>query len=177
MNKFGQTDKQGGGQTIERAEREIEATRSVITEDLHALGEKFTPEHLKNEVSDAARAVVGSARHAVGDKVSKVENRARRASSQAVTAIREQADKAKRNPFALAGVGLLAGLGIGLLLPVSQAEAHALAKPTRVIREQARDALTEGKESARRLREGAQDAAAEVKEALQEGSESFARTT
>jgi ElaB/YqjD/DUF883 family membrane-anchored ribosome-binding protein len=156
---------------VERSEREIEATRSAITEDLRALGEKLTPEHIKEEAAGMAKAAVGAAREAVSDRVERVEDSLRRVSSQTREVAHQQVERAKRNPFALAGVGLLAGLGIGLLFPVTQAEDRALAGPSRAIREQARGTFAAGRDTARRLRSGVEDAAREVKDAWQEGTQ------
>jgi len=155
---------------IQRAEREIESARSAITEDLRALGEKVTPENLKHEASDMARAAMGSAREAISERVERVEGRLRRVSTQTIEAAQHQVERAKQNPLALVGVGLLAGLGIGLLVPVSEAEDRVIARSTRGIREQARGAMEAGRDTARRLRDGAQDAAREAKEVLQEGT-------
>jgi len=155
---------------VERSEREIEAKRAVITEDLRALGQKLTPEHLKSEAKDMARAAVGSAREAVSERVDRVEGKLRRASTQTREAAQHQLERARRNPFALAGVGLLAGLGIGLLMPATQAEHRALARPSRALREQTQEALTAGRDTAQRLRSGMEDAAREVKDVLQEGT-------
>jgi len=170
----GQTSRQREAQPaqerVERSEREIEATRAVITEDLRALGEKFTPEHVKSEAKGIAKAAVGAAQEAVSDSVNRVEDRLRRVSTQTREAAHQQVERAKRSPFALAGVGLLAGLGIGLLLPVTETEDRALARPSRAIREQARGALAAGRDTAQRLRSGVEDAAREVKEVLQEGT-------
>jgi len=174
MNISGQTGSQREGQPaqerVERSEREIEAKRAVITEDLRALGEKFTPEHLKSEAKDMAKAAVGSAREAVSERVERVEGKLRRASTQTRQAAQHQVERARQNPFALAGVGLLTGLGIGLLIPATQAEARVLARPSRVLREQTRGAMAAGRDTAQRLRSGVEEAARDVKEALQEGT-------
>jgi len=155
---------------VERSEREIEAKRAVITEDLRALGEKLTPEHIKSEAKDMARAAVGSAREVVSEHVERVGGKLRRASTQTREAAQHQVERARRNPFALTGVGLLTGLGIGLLIPPTQAEARLLARPSRALREQTRGAMAAGRDTAQRLRSGVEDAARDVKEALQEGT-------
>jgi len=174
MTISGQTGSKREGQPaqdrVERSEREIAATREVITEDLRALGQKLTPEHIKSEAAGVAKAAVGAAREAVSDQVSRIEDKMRRASMQTREAAHQQVERAKQSPFALAGVGLLAGLGIGLLLPATQAEERALARPSRAIREQARGALEAGRDTAQRLRSGVEDAAREVKDVLQEGT-------
>jgi len=155
-------------QPPERIERDIEVTRSAITEDLRALGQKFTPEHLKSEAYDAARNVAGAAREAVSDKVEQVEGKIRHVSSSSMRAIKRQAERAQRNPLATAGGALILGLGIGLLLPVSQAETRALAQPSRRVREQARQLFDEGRTTARRVREGLEETAMDMKDAVRE---------
>ncbi len=151
MNTTGETkgrrEAQPERERIERAERGIESARSAITDDLHALGEKFTPEHLKGEAKELARSAVGSAREAVSHGV-----------QHTIELAHQQADRAKQNPLALFGAALLAGLGIGLLLPASDSGSRA-SKVTR------------------RLRESVQGAASEVKGALQEGKEEIMRQT
>jgi len=153
---------------VERSERDIESTRSAITEDLRALGEKLTPGHLKNEATGMAKAAVGSARETVSESVDRVGGKLRQVSAQTLEVAQDQMERAKRNPLALAGVGLLAGLSIGLLLPVTGAEGRALARPSRALREQTQGTLAAGRDTARRLRDGIGDAAREVKEAFQE---------
>jgi len=151
-------------QPPERIEHDIEVTRSAITEDLRALGEKFTPEHLKSEAYDAARNVAGAAREAVSDKIEQVEGKIRHVSSTSVRAIKRQAERAQRNPLATAGGALLVGFGIGLLLPVSQAEARALSEPGRRVRE----VFEQGRMTAQRVREGLEETAMDMKDAVRE---------
>jgi len=162
-----QREAQPAQQRVERSEREIEATRAAISDDLQALGEKFTPEHLKREAAGMAKAAMGSAREAVSEGVERAEGKLRRVSNQTKEAAHQQVERAKRSPFALTGVGLLAGLAIGLLLPMSEAEDRALARP---IREQTRGAIKAGRDTAMRLRDGVEEAAREVKDSLQEGT-------
>src|SRR5687768_9150485 len=56
------------GRSPSEIERDIEQTRKRMTEDIDAIGEKFSPEHLKQRAKEAVR----SAQEAVVEKVEEV---------------------------------------------------------------------------------------------------------
>ncbi len=157
-----------GAAPPERIERDIESTRSVIREDLRALGEKLSPEHLKHEAMEAVKHTAGSARDAIMQPLGQVGDRVQRASEYSRDRLREGTRRLKGNPLALAGSGIIIGLGIGVLLPRSEAETRLLAKPARKARVQARELLDEGRETARKVRGELEDATTEVKQALRD---------
>jgi len=138
-------------------ETQIRATRSAISEDLRALGEKVSPAHLKEEAYETVRGVAHSARESASRRIGEQARRAQ-----------EQVQRARDNPLFTAGCALMLGFGLGLILPVSQAEARALAGPVSKVREQTRGILDEGQQAARRLRDGARETTEQVKQAVQE---------
>jgi len=81
-----------GGQSPEQIERDIERTRERMSRDIDALGEKLSPQNLKQQAKDA---VAGKAH----DMVSNAGEQARRTGSRMVDFIRE-------NPLPVAAVGL-----------------------------------------------------------------------
>lgn len=69
--------------TREQIEQEIERTRSALSNDIHALGEKLSPEHIKEnakevirEAKDAAAESIREARHAATDSLREVKDAA-----------------------------------------------------------------------------------------------------
>jgi len=151
-------------------EREIDVTRSAIRDDLRSLGEKISPEHLKEEAVGVIKGAASSARESVSQGIERAEARVQQASTRSLRRIKIQAQRARETPLALAGGGLILGLGIGLLMPVTQPESRLLGSAPLRVREQAREVLQEGREAAERLREGAREAASDAKEAFQEPS-------
>lgn len=168
MNSHQQGQAGTGADKPERIERDIESTRSVIKDDLRALGEKLSPEHLKDEAVDVVKHTVGSAREAIMEPLGQVGERVQRASEYSKDRLRSGARRLQGNPLALAGSGIVVGLGIGLLLPRTYAESRMLAKPARQARTQARELLDEGREAARRVRGELGEASNEVKDALKD---------
>lgn len=77
--------------TPEEIERDIELTRSRMSRDIDELGDRFSPEHLKEEAKSAIRSAAHGA-------VSNVGEQARRTGSRLVEAIRE-------NPLPVIAVG------------------------------------------------------------------------
>jgi len=157
QNDIGSRAEARSEQSPANLETQIRATRSAISEDLQALGEKISPAHLKEEALDAVRGVAHSARESASRRIGEQTRRAH-----------EQVQKARDNPLFTAGCALMFGFGLGLILPVSQAEARALASPMSKVREQTRGILEEGQQAARRLRDGALETTEQVKQAVQE---------
>jgi ElaB/YqjD/DUF883 family membrane-anchored ribosome-binding protein len=81
-----------GGQSPEEIEREIQRTRARMGRDIDALGEKLSPENLKQQAKDAVA-------EKAQDMVSNVGQQARRTGSRVVEFVRE-------NPLPVAAVGL-----------------------------------------------------------------------
>jgi len=82
----------GNGRTKEEIEREIERTRERMSENIDALGEKFSPQNLKQQ---AKEAITGRAQ----DVVDNVGEQARQKGNQLFDFIRE-------NPLPVVAVGL-----------------------------------------------------------------------
>ncbi len=86
-------------------EAEIGETRSKISENLSALGEKLTPENVKENIKEEAKQVVSNVKEAASEKVQQVKDEVReRARYAGDTAL----DFARHNaaPLALVGIGL-----------------------------------------------------------------------
>ena len=153
-------------QRSEQIERDIEATRAGIKEDLRALGEKVSPGRLKQDAVQAVKDRSVRARDAVVDRVDEIGRGSWHRLQAGATKLRE-------NPLAFAGGALVVGLGLGLALPTTEGEARLFAKPARKARAQAREILQEGRETTRRVRDEFQEDGAEAKAALR-GSEGSA---
>jgi len=110
------TDRKDFSQDPDRIEAQIGVTRSKISEDLRAIGYKLTPEHVKHELKEEARHMVGNAKDAavnklrnkkdaamesVRENMNEVGDRARRAGGATVHFARDNAV-----PLALIGAGL-----------------------------------------------------------------------
>ena len=81
-----------GSQSPEEIEREIQRTRARMGRDIDALGEKLSPQNLKQQARDAVA-------EKAQDMVSNVGQQARRTGSRVVEFVRE-------NPLPVAAVGL-----------------------------------------------------------------------
>jgi ElaB/YqjD/DUF883 family membrane-anchored ribosome-binding protein len=99
MNEYQNRDVTGmsgggthGGQSPEEIEREIQRTRARMGRDIDALGEKLSPQNLKQQAKDAVA-------EKAQDVVSNVGQQARRTGSRLVEFVRE-------NPLPVAAVGL-----------------------------------------------------------------------
>jgi hypothetical protein len=91
----------------EELERDIEATRAAIGEDLEALGTKFSPEGLKREAKDAIHGAAGAAAesahelaHRAAEGASALRHRVGRASASGARFAAQHA-----GPLALMGMG------------------------------------------------------------------------
>ncbi len=152
------TRDQSREQEIESAEASAEAARNRIEGELQALGDKLTPEHIKEEIKTDAKEAVVQAKDVALEKVSEVK--------ESVTDVgRSTLQFAERNPIPLA----LIGAGIGWLLasrsrggrlyrrgpgvysgetreraivPRVEEMMHEGAEKTRHLRSQARDRMT-----------------------------------
>src|SRR5687767_9830529 len=97
-------------------EAEIAETRNAISERLNAIGDKLSPEHIKEE----ARDLIGEAKEAAVEKLREVKESALESVSETVHEVGDRArragvatyDYARSNAIPL---GLI-GLGVGLLI-------------------------------------------------------------
>jgi ElaB/YqjD/DUF883 family membrane-anchored ribosome-binding protein len=80
-------------------EREIEATRERMSEDIEAIGEKFTPAHVKAR----AREALQDAREAAMEKVQEVAHQVKDTARDAGTGV---AEAVRRNPVPAAMIGV-----------------------------------------------------------------------
>ena len=96
-------------QEIRNVEANAEAARTRVGEDLQALGEKLTPEHIKEDIKTDAKEAVIHAKDAALEKVSEVKDTVKETVSDAG---RSTVQFAQKNAIPLA----LIGAGIGWLL-------------------------------------------------------------
>ena len=151
----------------EQIRREIERTRSELSDNVNALGDKVNPGSIaKRQVSrvrgaatSVKEAVLGSASDAA-DSGQQVASTMGDAVSNAPTAV---ARKAQGSPIAAGLIAFGAGLLVSSLLPASQVEQQAAEKVKDTTQPMV-DNLTEtAKEVAGNLKEPAQQAIEEVK--------------
>jgi ElaB/YqjD/DUF883 family membrane-anchored ribosome-binding protein len=103
-------------------EREIEQTRSAISADLKALGEKLSPEHVKegardvlHEAKESAREVLRDAKEAAADSFRQAKEQALGAVSETVGELKDEARRIAHatSEFATSNAVPLALLGLG----------------------------------------------------------------
>jgi ElaB/YqjD/DUF883 family membrane-anchored ribosome-binding protein len=100
-------------------EREIEQTRSVISQDLNAIGERLSPENLKQDLKREAKEMVDEAKEAAIDRLREAKDSALESVEEVVHDVgqraREIGDRSmsfvRANPIPLAMIGL----GVGWL--------------------------------------------------------------
>ena len=151
----------------EQIRREIERTRSELSDNVNALGDKVNPGSIARRQVGRVRgaavsvkeAVMGSAsdaadtgqrcRHAMGDAVSDAPNAVAR--------------KAQGSPIAAGLIAFGAGLLVSSMLPASRAEQQAAEKVKDTAQPMVDDLTDAAKQVAGNLQEPAQHALEEVK--------------
>lgn len=155
--------------------RDIERTRSELSDNVNALGDKVSPGSIarrqRDKVRDAAsgvkNAVMGSAadaKQASGETASSLKDSV----ADAPNAV---ARRAQGSPIAAGLIAFGAGLLVSSLLPASRVEQRA----AETVKEQAEPLVSEiteaAKDSADRLKEPAQQAVASVKDSAVEAAD------
>ena len=162
----------------EQIRREIERTRTDLSENVNALGEKVNPTSIARRQTDRVRgaattvkeSIMGSATDAkdsIMGSASNATGAGQRAAGAVSDTIAEApstvVSKAKGNPFAAGLIAFGAGMLISSLLPATQKEQQA----AQAIKEQAEPVVSKltdaAKEVAGNLQEPAQQAVEEVK--------------
>ncbi|MDF2846860.1 MAG: hypothetical protein K0R97_842 [Oerskovia sp.] len=173
----------------EQLRNDIERTRSELSDDVDALGDKVNPTHVARRQTDKVRRsftsvkdrVMGTATaavHSTHDAASSVTDRVKGGAGTTSEGISSAAstvrDRAEGNPL---GVGLVAfglGLVVASLLPASQAEQRAASK----VQDAAAPLVDDVKEAAStvadHLKEPAQDSAHAVQEAAKDAASTVA---
>ena len=151
----------------EQIRREIERTRSELSDNVNALGDKVNPGSIaKRQVSrvrgaatSVKDAVLGSASDAA-DTGQQVATTMGEAVSDAPSAV---ARKAQGSPIAAGLIAFGAGLLVSSLLPASKVEQQAAEKVKDTAQPMVNDLTDTAKEVAGNLKEPAQQAIEEVK--------------
>jgi hypothetical protein len=151
----------------EQIRREIERTRSELSDNVNALGEKVNPGSIaKRQVSrvrgaaiSVKESVMGSAADAA-DTGQQVATTMGDAVTNAPTAV---ARKAQGSPIAAGLIAFGAGLLVSSLLPASKVEQQAAEKVKDTAQPMVEDLTDTAKEVAGNLKEPAQQAIEEVK--------------
>jgi ElaB/YqjD/DUF883 family membrane-anchored ribosome-binding protein len=160
-------DRPPANRTPAQIEREIEETRERMTEDIEAIGEKFTPAHVKARAREALHEARNTAMEKVQEMAHQVTDTARDAGTGVVEAV-------KRNPVpaAMIGVGvawLVAGRRDGTKrrydrriertsYPAGEGltgESEPRGEVAASVKERAQELTAEAGEKARRLKEEA----------------------
>jgi len=79
--------------TREQIEQEIERTRSALSNDIHALGEKLSPEHIKENAKEVIREAKSAAAESIREARSAATDSLRDVKDAAVGSLREAKDK------------------------------------------------------------------------------------
>lgn len=90
--------------TREQIEQEIERTRSALSNDIHALGEKLSPEHLKENAKEVIREVKHAATDSIREARSAASDSIREAKDAAVGSLRDAKDHAIESVSETVGV-------------------------------------------------------------------------
>jgi len=127
-------------------------------------------EEMERSVSDKVREARDKAR----DKATALQTRARDLRSEARDRIHGASERtrelATENPLALTAAAVAAGIGIGLLLPLSRQESQLLSGTRDLVRGRTREALQEGREAARQIASTARETASVAKNVLHQPS-------
>ncbi|MGS0685812.1 DUF3618 domain-containing protein [Nakamurella sp. GG22] len=151
----------------EQIRREIERTRTDLSENVNALGEKVNPSSIARRQTDRVRGAAVSVKESIMGSASDAGDAGHRAVGVVSDTISDApstvASKAKGNPLAAGLIAFGAGLLVSSLIPASQKEQEA----AQAIKDQAEPVVSKltdaAKEVASNLQEPAQQAVEEVK--------------
>ena len=151
----------------EQIRREIERTRSDLSDNVNALGDKVNPGSIakrqvgrvRGAATSVKDAVLGSAADAT-DSGQRVAGNVGDAVADAPTAV---ARKAQGSPIAAGLIAFGAGLLVSSMLPASRVEQQAAAKVKDTAQPMVEDLTDTAKDIADNLKEPAQQAMEEVK--------------
>jgi len=151
----------------EQIRREIERTRTDLSENVNALGEKVSPSSIARRQTDRVRGAAVSVKESIMGSASDASDAGHRAVGAVSDTISDApstvASRAKGNPLAAGLIAFGAGLLVSSLIPASQKEQEA----AQAIKEQAEPVVNKltdaAKEVAGNLHEPAQHAVEEVK--------------
>ncbi|MEE6282416.1 DUF3618 domain-containing protein [Georgenia sp. MJ170] len=149
--------------------RDIERTRTDLSEDVDALTDRVSPGNIAQRQGDKVRDAVSGAKDRVFGSASDASDTVRDQADRATDAAREAPQRVKRtaegNPLAAGLIAFGAGLLAAGLIPSSSKERELVkqAKESDAVAQVTDDVKGAAKESAEHLKEPAQQAADDLK--------------
>jgi gas vesicle protein len=151
----------------EQLRREIERTRSDLSDNVNALGDKVNPGSIAKRQVGRVRGAATSVKDAVLGSASDAADSAGSAAGTVGDAVYDAptavARKAQGSPIAAGLIAFGAGLLVSSLLPASRAEQQAAEKVKDTAQPMVDDLTDTAKDMAENLKEPAQQAIQEVK--------------
>ncbi len=151
----------------EQIRREIERTRSELSDNVNALGDKVNPGSIAKRQVGRVRGAATSVKDAVLGSASDASDTTQRLAGEVGDAVADAptavARKAQGSPIAAGLIAFGAGLLVSSMLPASRVEQQAAAKVKDTAQPMVEDLTDTAKEIADNLKEPAQQAMEEVK--------------
>ena len=151
----------------EQIRREIERTRSELSDNVNALGDKVNPGSIAKRQVGRVRGAATSVKDAVLGSASDASDTTQRLVGEVGDAVADAptavARKAQGSPIAAGLIAFGAGLLVSSMLPASRVEQQAAAKVKDTAQPMVEDLTDTAKEIAENLKEPAQQAMEEVK--------------
>jgi gas vesicle protein len=151
----------------EQIRREIERTRSELSDNVNALGDKVNPGSIAKRQVGRVRGAATSVKDAVLGSASDASDTTQRLVGEVGDAVADAptavARKAQGSPIAAGLIAFGAGLLVSSMLPASRVEQQAAAKVKDTAQPMVEDLTDTAKEIADNLKEPAQQAMEEVK--------------
>lgn len=171
------------GQSAEELRAEIERTRTELSTDLDAIGDRVSPRRMVERRTNRAKNFVGDTRTRVFGRADDVKTSMSDRSTSAVDTLRSAPDSAagrvEGNPMIAGAVAFGVGFLAAVVFPGSQTEAEAVQRvgdAAQPLKEQAVEAAKEvasstkeaGQQAVEELKGSAQERAADVKDTAQQ---------
>ena len=151
----------------EQIRREIERTRSELSDNVNALGDKVNPGSIAKRQVGRVRGAATSVKDAVLGSASDASDTTQRLAGEVGDAVADAptavARKAQGSPIAAGLIAFGAGLLVSSMLPASRVEQQAAEKVKDTAQPIVEDLTDSAKEIAGNLKEPAQQAMEEVK--------------
>ncbi|GGA71292.1 hypothetical protein GCM10011490_22460 [Pseudoclavibacter endophyticus] len=151
----------------------IEATRSELSADVDALGDKVDPAKVAQRQGDRVKSRLTGMKDRIMGAADDARGSAGDAGDAASDAAHRVKEKAEGNPFAVGMIAFGAGLLLSSLFPASRKETELAADAREKAQPLIEGAKDVAQESAEHLKEPAQDAANAVREQATSSAESL----
>jgi hypothetical protein len=167
------------GQSAEQLRRDIDYTRSNLSETLDAIGDRVSPgrmiERRKNRVLNGIQTMRERVMGTASDTVGEVTDGVSGVAGEAVDTIKETPEMVRRqtqgNPLAAGAVAVGVGVLLASIFPASESEQRAAGQLMDKAEPLTDELRHTGKEMAEHIKEPARDAIGQVKEAATEGAQ------